>query len=69
MYYKSTKLLRSLYFNELEQIKSSQHSSGTEPIIPIIDSNMVDNSWIYTAVTRAEIEIELVGNELCQGFL
>lgn len=52
--------IRPAYAISLHKAQGSQFK---RVIIPIMDSNMVDNAWVYTAVTRAEIEIELVGRE------
>jgi exodeoxyribonuclease V alpha subunit len=39
----------------------AQGSSARRVIIPIIESRLLDPSWIYTAVTRAEEQAVLVG--------
>ena len=36
-------------------------SQFSRVIIPLTKTRMIDRSWIYTALTRAESEIELVG--------
>lgn len=43
-------------------LHKAQGSQFKRIIIPLVNARMVDNSWLYTAVTRAEIKIELVGS-------
>ncbi|MFC1234823.1 AAA family ATPase [Vibrio sp. F74] len=51
--------IRAAYTISLHKAQGSQFK---RVIIPVTNSKMLDNSWIYTALTRAEVKIELVGN-------
>ena len=42
-------------------LHKAQGSQFPRVIIPLTQTRMLDRSWIYTALTRAESEIELVG--------
>jgi len=39
-----------------------QGSSAKRVVIPIYGSRLLDRSWLYTAVTRAEQQVVLVGD-------
>jgi exodeoxyribonuclease V alpha subunit len=39
-----------------------QGSSAKRVVVPIYPSRVVDRSWLYTAVTRAELQVVLVGD-------
>jgi exodeoxyribonuclease V alpha subunit len=43
-------------------LHKAQGSQFQRVIVPITSSKMVDKNWLYTAITRAEIELHLVGN-------
>ncbi|MDA0151583.1 AAA family ATPase [Vibrio sp. Makdt] len=43
-------------------LHKAQGSQFNRVIIPISNSSLIDRSWIYTALTRAEVSIELVGD-------
>jgi exodeoxyribonuclease V alpha subunit len=40
----------------------AQGSSAKRIVIPIYASRVLDRSWLYTAVTRAEEQVVLVGS-------
>ena len=42
-------------------LHKAQGSQFPRVIVPITSSKMLDRNWIYTAITRAEIELHLVG--------
>lgn len=42
-------------------LHKAQGSQFKRIIVPLSSSKMIDNAWIYTALTRAEEKIELVG--------
>ncbi len=50
--------IRSAYAISLHKAQGSQFP---RVIIPLTKTRMIDRSWFYTALTRAESEIELVG--------
>nr|WP_321459560.1 ATP-dependent RecD-like DNA helicase [uncultured Vibrio sp.] len=54
-------LLDSLKLSYSISLHKAQGSQFKRIIVPLTDSKMLDNSWIYTALTRAEVKIELVG--------
>jgi len=43
-------------------LHKAQGSQFERIIVPVTNNNMMDNSWIYTALTRAETKIEIVGS-------
>lgn len=43
-------------------LHKAQGSQFERVIIPIVPSLLLDRGWIYTAITRAEKEVHLVGN-------
>lgn len=51
--------IRAAYSISLHKAQGSQFK---RVIIPVTNSRMLDNAWIYTALTRAEVKIELVGS-------
>ena len=51
--------IRAAYAITLHKAQGSQFR---RVIIPVTSHKMLDNAWIYTALTRAEIKIEIVGN-------
>lgn len=51
--------IRAAYAITLHKAQGSQFK---RVIIPVTNSKMLDNAWIYTALTRAEVKIELVGS-------
>ncbi|RWX52804.1 ATP-dependent DNA helicase [Photobacterium chitinilyticum] len=51
--------IRGAYSISLHKAQGSQFK---RVIIPVTNSRMLDNAWIYTALTRAEVKIELVGS-------
>lgn len=51
--------IRAAYAITLHKAQGSQFK---RVIIPVTSSRMLDNAWIYTALTRAEVKIELVGS-------
>ncbi|MFA0521882.1 ATP-binding domain-containing protein, partial [Vibrio sp. 10N.222.55.E8] len=56
-------LLDSLKLSYSISLHKAQGSQFKRIIVPLTDSKMLDNSWIYTALTRAEVKIELVGSK------
>ncbi|MBF4332603.1 AAA family ATPase, partial [Vibrio anguillarum] len=42
-------------------LHKAQGSQFKRIIVPLTNSSMLDNAWIYTALTRAEVKIEIVG--------
>lgn len=44
-------------------LHKAQGSQFRRVIVPIASSKMVDKNWLYTAITRAEVELHLVGNK------
>ena len=40
----------------------AQGSSAKRIVVPIYASRVLDRSWLYTAVTRAEQQVVLVGD-------
>lgn len=55
-------LLDSIKLAYCISLHKAQGSQFKKIIIPITPSNLLDRSWIYTAVTRAEQSIEIVGS-------
>ena len=45
-------------------LHKAQGSQFSTVIVALTDSRMVDRSWLYTAVTRVEDRLEIVGSEL-----
>ncbi len=43
-------------------LHKAQGSQFKRIIITLTNSKMIDNAWIYTALTRAEVKVELVGS-------
>ncbi|WP_258957199.1 ATP-binding domain-containing protein [Vibrio coralliirubri] len=43
-------------------LHKGQGSQFKRVIITLSNSKMLDNAWIYTALTRAEVQVELVGS-------
>jgi exodeoxyribonuclease V alpha subunit len=43
-------------------VHKTQGSQFKRVIIALTQSNLIDQSWLYTAVTRAEVTVELVGS-------
>jgi exodeoxyribonuclease V alpha subunit len=39
-----------------------QGSSATRVVVPIYGSRLLDRSWLYTAITRAERQVVLIGD-------
>tara|TARA_R110001592_G_scaffold362873_1_gene678627 strand:- start:7134 stop:9341 length:2208 start_codon:yes stop_codon:yes gene_type:complete len=42
-------------------LHKAQGSQFPRVIVPINSSRMIDRNWLYTAITRAEVEVHLVG--------
>jgi exodeoxyribonuclease V alpha subunit len=42
-------------------LHKEQGSQFPRIIVPVTNSKMLDRNWIYTAITRAEVELHLVG--------
>jgi len=42
-------------------LHKAQGSQFPRIIVPITNSKMLDRNWVYTAITRAEVELHLVG--------
>lgn len=55
-------LLDSLKLAYSISLHKAQGSQFRRIIVPITNSSMIDNAWIYTALTRAESKIEIVGS-------
>ena len=45
-------------------VHKSQGSQFPRVIVVLSNSRMVDRSWIYTALTRAEVNIDIVGTKV-----
>ena len=56
-------LLQSLALGYAITLHKAQGSQFPKPIVLIEPSSMVDRSWVYTAITRAEEAVYLVGSE------
>ncbi|MBF4323402.1 ATP-dependent DNA helicase, partial [Vibrio anguillarum] len=54
-------LLDSLKLSYSISLHKAQGSQFKRIIVPLTNSSMLDNAWIYTALTRAEVKIEIVG--------
>lgn len=55
-------LLDSLKLAYSISLHKAQGSQFKRIIVPLTNSSMMDNVWIYTALTRAEVKIEIVGS-------
>ncbi|MCL9775105.1 ATP-dependent DNA helicase [Vibrio methylphosphonaticus] len=55
-------LLDSLKLSYSISLHKAQGSQFKRIIVPLTNSSMLDNAWIYTALTRAEVKIEMVGS-------
>lgn len=55
-------LLDSLKLSYSISLHKAQGSQFRRIIVPLTNSSMLDNAWIYTALTRAEDRIEIVGS-------
>ncbi|MDR9826433.1 ATP-dependent RecD-like DNA helicase [Vibrio sp. FNV 38] len=55
-------LLDSLKLSYSISLHKAQGSQFKRIIVPLTNSAMLDNAWIYTALTRAEVKIEIVGS-------
>lgn len=54
-------LLDSLKLSYSISLHKAQGSQFKRIIVPLTNTLMMDNAWIYTALTRAEAKIEIVG--------
>jgi exodeoxyribonuclease V alpha subunit len=45
-------------------LHKAQGSQFKRVIVPINSSKMIDRNWLYTAITRAEVEVHLVGPKI-----
>lgn len=54
-------LLDSLKLSYSISLHKAQGSQFKRIIVPLTNTLMMDNAWIYTALTRAETKIEIVG--------
>ncbi|WP_394244759.1 AAA family ATPase [Vibrio astriarenae] len=55
-------LLDSLKLAYSISLHKAQGSQFKRIVVPLTSSSMMDNAWIYTALTRAEVKIEIVGS-------
>ncbi|PMO91327.1 hypothetical protein BCS98_12250 [Vibrio breoganii] len=55
-------LLDSIKLAYSISLHKAQGSQFKRIIVPLTNSSMLDNAWIYTALTRAEVKIEMVGS-------
>ncbi|MEZ9364221.1 ATP-binding domain-containing protein [Vibrio sp. 10N.286.49.E11] len=53
-------LLDSLKLAYSISLHKAQGSQFKRIVVPLTSSSMMDNAWIYTALTRAEVQIEIV---------
>lgn len=54
-------LLESIKPAYAMSLHKAQGSQFKRVIVPINSSTMIDRNWLYTAITRAEVEVHLVG--------
>ena len=54
-------LLESIKPAYAMSLHKAQGSQFKRVIVPINSSRMIDRNWLYTAITRAEVEVHLVG--------
>lgn len=55
------KLIDSIKLAYCVSLHKAQGSQFKRVIIPISSARMIDRCWVYTALTRAEVDIEIVG--------
>lgn len=56
-------LLDSLELGYAVTLHKAQGSQFPRVIVALSDSSMIDRAWLYTAITRAEVELHLVGTK------
>ena len=57
-------LLESIKPAYAMSLHKAQGSQFKRVIVPINSSRMIDRNWLYTAITRAEEEVHLVGPKI-----